>query len=175
MKLKMLFASLALFCGQALAIPYVWTDSYDPADIKIPPTLTFSMDITDGVNGYNAATDSLYAYVLSVSLRDDSDFFLGETAYINLPGILGDDVVSSFFTLFLPTLGASLEGLLQLNATGLLTVSISAMSGDFFFDSATLTAWGNQVSAAEVPEPGSMLLLGAALTAAALASRRRKL
>lgn len=172
MKFKMLVASLALICGQAFAAPYTWTDSYDPADIKIPPTLTFNMDITDGVNGYNAVTDNLYAYALSVWLRDDGDFFQGETAYINLPGILGDDIVSSIFTIFLPTLGTSLDGLLQLDASGLLTVSISAVSGDFFFDRALLTAWGNQ---GEVPEPGSMLLLGAALTAAAVATRRRKL
>jgi hypothetical protein len=173
---KLLIATLAFVCGQALAVPTTWTDSYDPTDIKIPPTLTFNMDITDGIDGYNAATDAIFGFVLSVSLRDDGDFFSGETAYINLPGILGDDVVSSFFTVFLPTLGTSLDGLLQLNASGLLTVSVSALSGDFFFDSATLTAWGNHVVPAqgEVPEPGSLLLLGAALSAATFAARRRK-
>ena len=75
--------------------------------------------------------------------------------------------------------GYSILGWFELNYLGILTVSIQSLYGDFYFGSGTLTAQGDVVpplpGGNEVPEPGSMLLLGAALTAAALANRRRKL
>ena len=177
--LKVLLASLTLFCSQAFAIPTTWTDTYDPSpDIMIPPSLTFTLDITEGPNGFRPGIDSISLFWLEVYLRDDGDAGR-ETALIDLPGVLGDRTPTSsiLFNIFLPSISGSIAGWIDLALSGELSVTISSVTGDFFFNSATLYAVGNQAEPDnnQVPEPGNMLLLGAALTAAALANRRRKL
>ena len=180
--LKVLLASLALICSQAFAAPYTWTDTVDPGDRLITPLspFIFNFNITDGIDGFRPGLDSISEYFVTIDLYDDgSDPFWARTefAIVNLPGTTGD---SGFFELSGEEGGGySILGWFELNYLGILTVAIQSLYGDFYFGSGTLTAEGDVVPPTpggnEVPEPGSMLLLGAALTAAALANRRRKL
>jgi hypothetical protein len=176
---KLLVAGLALVCGQAFAAPYTWTDTVDPVDRLITPLTPyiFNFNITDGLNGYRPGLDSITEYTVTIDLYDDSSdpfWARAEFAIVNLPGIGGD---SGFFDLSGEEFGGnSLLGWFELDTFGYLTVAIQSLTGDFYFGSGTLNAEGDVApdSGNEVPEPGSMLLLGAALTAAALATRRRK-
>lgn len=183
--LKILLAGLTLLCAQAFAAPYTWTDTVDPADRLITPfsPYVFNFNINDGLNGFRPGLDSISEYFVTIDLYDDgSDPFYAraEFAIVNLPGVTGD---SGFFELSggeeLDNGGYSILGWFELNYLGILTVAIQSLYGDFYFGSASLTAQGDVAppipGGNEIPEPGSMLLLGAALTAAALANRRRKL
>jgi hypothetical protein len=186
---KLLFASLTLVCGQAFAAPVTFTDTVTYA----PPILVnagnspyvFNFNIND--DGFNAVTDTITNYSIAFNLYDDpsdpnnQSTFLGtlkysqETARIGQPGF-GDWIFTNLNGT--ETVGSSWLGLIELNAIGLLTVSISSIpvqffpfpiTGDFYLGGGTLVA-----EAERVPEPGSLLLLGAALSAATFAARRRK-
>lgn len=179
--LKLALASLVLVCGQALAVPYLWTDTVNPEDRLITPTspFEFNFDITDGLNAFRPGVDSINEYFVSINLYDDGDRYSAEFALVNLPGIVGD---RGFFDLtHTESGGFSILGWYELNTYGILSVVIQSLGGDFYFGDGTLYAAGDiiptvtQPPSAEVPEPGGMLLLGAALTAAAFATRRRKL
>jgi len=65
------------------------------------------------------------------------------------------------------SLGGS--ALLDLNADGLLSVTVTATEGDFWWKKSILT-----VNTVSVPEPNTLLLLGAGLLAIGFVSRRRR-
>lgn len=168
MKLKALFAGLLLVCGQAFATTYTWTDTVNPTPDKLITPVTpysFTFDIRD--DGFRPFTDTVTDYSVRFNLYDDQDFFLFplEIALINLPGIVG----SNFYIDLSGTEygGESIFGFLQLNLFGELSVSVQSTFGDFYFGDASLTANG-------VPEPGSLVLLGAALAGITLVSRRKQ-
>lgn len=183
--IKLILVALTLVCGQALAVPHTWTDTVDPIDrlITTSSPYGFNFNITDGADGYRPNLDSIYEYTVSIDLYDDDDSAAprrerAEFAVVDMPGLLGD---KGYFDLGGDEEGGiSLLGWYELDRFGILSVLIYSLGGDFYFGSATLNADGNAAprpnpdNGNQVPEPGSMLLLGAALTAAALATRRRK-
>lgn len=177
--LKLFAASLALVCGSAFAYPTTWTDTVDPVNTLVTVThpYVFNFDITDGPNGFRPLIDTVNNYSVSINLYDDQDPWYAplEIALVNMPGGIGNQV---FFNLSGEEYGGvSVIGWLELNLSGLLTVNIQSLAGDFYFGDATLNASGNAVplqSSSDVPEPGSLLLLGAAFAAVTLATRRRK-
>lgn len=58
-------------------------------------------------------------------------------------------------------------------ADGLITATLTATTGDFYFRSAELTAESNSTEATPVPEPSSVVLLGAGLGAMAFWRKKR--
>ncbi len=133
---------------------------------------TYTHDLTD--NGFRPLNDLISSFHLSINLADDSTRDGPELAFVNLPGLLGDNFVYNFGASGAEYGGWSILGLLQLNVLGSLTVTISSILGDFNLVGSTLTASGLS-NTASVPEPGALGLLGIGLMGMALSMRRRQL
>ena len=169
-----------LFAGIASAVPTTWNDSIDwNPDKLVSDSFSFTLDISnDGFLGIlEGGNDLVYGYSLSVGLYDDGGRFdWGEVAYIDQPGLFGDGFYN--FSYSNQNFGWSLAGLVSLNINGDLYVTINSWSGDFYLDSASLHAWGGSgdpdPTTAPVPEPSTMLLMGAGLMGIAAVGRKRR-
>ena len=180
--MKRFFALVLLafgFAGAAHAdyIPATWTDSANVGNgiyIGNGQSYTYNHDLTD--NGFRPLNDLITSFRLNIDLADDDNNFFRdgiEIAFVDLPGLDGDAFVTNFGLNGSEYGGFSILGLLQLNALGTLTVTISSIIGDFNLVGSTLTAQGVS-NVANVPEPGALGLLGIGLVGIALSKRRRK-
>ncbi|WP_157995201.1 PEP-CTERM sorting domain-containing protein [Peristeroidobacter soli] len=164
------------FAGAARAdyIPATWVDVAPEANnvyIGDRQSYTYTHNLND--NGFRPLTDLITSFNLSINLADDQRNDGYELAFVDIPGFTGDSFVSSFGLSGPEYSGFSIVGLLQLNALGTLTVTISSIIGDFNLVSSTITAQGLS-NVTNVPEPGALGLLGVGLVGIALSKRRRK-
>lgn len=174
---KVLISLVALvgLAGTANAAFVSWESDYTGPDVLIGgsgvKTFSYTHDIKpDGfVVGSSLVTD----FLLTIDLYDDSRSDDSEKAFINVPGFLGDKEVSSFsYSNDEYSSGWSIAGLLELNLWGTLSVTITAIKGDFYFAGSHLVANGIG-KATSVPEPSTLALLGLGLLGIAAGARRR--
>jgi PEP-CTERM motif len=163
--------------AQAAYIPASWTDSIDFGNGQyVGNQFKYSHDLTN--EGFQIGRDRVTSIELSIELvdnaRDDR-----ERAKIKIPsmGMSDEAPIGSTWNFSYDGTefgGWAILGLWQLNLTGMLSVVITSIQGDFNLMSSQLMAHGLTGSPNSVPEPGVLGLLGMGLLGIALSARRRK-
>jgi hypothetical protein len=167
-------AALVGLAGTADAafVPQTWTDSVAGNTlINEGGSFSYTHDLTD--NGFRPMTDLILNFSLSVNLFDDEKSDSMESAEIVLPEFGGLGTYSFNFSSNNWNHGATLLGLIELNALGTLSVTINSLAGDFYFGGSKLVAAGFQ-DTRQVPEPETLAMFGIGLVGVAAAARRRK-
>jgi hypothetical protein len=180
-KYYILFSVFLLFFGTAssvCAIPY--TDIYDAEHTYMSGSLlgwvtganssvSWTFDITD--DGFDPDTQDITSAMVTLNLQDDSGFDFWEFSELN--------VGSNYFYWEVDTGDAifGINSLMSLSDTGTVVASLTAILGDFYFNSAELeaegTIAGEQPSSTPVPEPTVLLLFGTGLVGLCFFTRRR--
>jgi hypothetical protein len=158
--------------ANAAFVPASWSDEISGTTyVGAGQSYTYSHNINDST--FTVGRDLITNFSLSVDLFDDARDSWWEVVEIADVDVSGwhEGLVSTFqFGADAFTSGFSLLGLLELNTQGMLTVTISSLLGDFNVGTSSLTARGYS----QVPEPGTIALLGLGLLGVGL-GRRKKL
>jgi hypothetical protein len=169
-------AALVGMAGTANAAFVTWTDQVAGSNDLIGMWTSYSYQHDLTRDGFQPGQDHVDLFSLSINLLDDQDswleeILLPEAAFVNLPGFEGDSFVYNFGVGAYD--GWSAKGVAELNNSGLLSVTITSLWGDFYFGGSKLVAIGESGST-QVPEPGTLAMFGLGLVGVAAAARRRK-
>lgn len=175
----------------AAASPYTITDVFDPTDVLITKNAgglcTGTNGTTDTVTGSNCeslsyshvltgftSSDVLQSAELTLYLADDGDSGAEKFTF----DLNGTDFLSNI-TISGTTFGPY-DVTLKVTSAGVLDVELLSHAGSFYFTKSELFGeWTSPnvptpVSPTTVPEPGTLVLLGAAAAAAGLRKGRRR-
>lgn len=189
MKKILLVAMMMIFCmaGMANAAPMTWEDCLDwDSSLRLyndNPSESYVHDIRDdgfdpwldGNSTYDVATN----FELTVFLHNDGD--TNREAVI-VSDILGDEISAqnSEISWTDELTGWSIIGLIEINLFGTLDVTVTRVTGDFWLDASNLVVNGYSNSAsvgnsnsAPVPEPSTILLMGAGILGLVGYNRKR--
>jgi len=166
MKKTLLFLCVVLMIfgmtGSASAISY--SDTYDAngAYFTALPDggidkISWTFDITD--DGFNPGTEDITSASVLLRFTDDNSNSSDGDEYATL------DLGTNFFKWEVETgdVSFALTSLMTLSDTGTIEATLTAASGDFYFNSATLNAEGPDPASAPVPEPSTTILMGLGL------------
>jgi hypothetical protein len=131
---KLAVAGLLLVLGGfAHAIPMSWHDSHSANQLMGASNGSHSWTWDIGNDGFTPSSDVVHGYEVTLHFGLGGRF---ATAFFNQPGVLGD---SLFLVDEIWGGGASLAGLFSLNNNGLLSVTLSRLSGNFQFTGGACT------------------------------------
>ena len=144
--------------GVASAIPY--TDTFDAGYMHWlgwwggETSVSWTFDITD--DGFNPVTQDVTSAEVALNLQDDSwDFWEFASLHVGTNYFIWEvDTGTTAFTV---------DSLMTLSDSGTIDCTLTANLGDFYFNTATLSAEGTEPSTAPVPEPSTVLLVGTGL------------
>jgi hypothetical protein len=168
------FLAALLIAVPALAHAYTWdqTIDFNPAP-QINPfnSYSFTHDLTAPGVGFVVGSDTISDYNLTISLHNDQGFL--DIVTIDQPGNIFSDGFALLYNWKVAsvTTNDSYEGILSLSDTGMLSITVNSLFGNFFLDSSQLVAVGEQGPSASVPEPASVALLAVGLIGIAVMRR----
>jgi hypothetical protein len=185
--MKKLIATLGFIGCMALAgtaMATTWTDnvannfSFNGTG-KDHQTYHFQYDLTGTGSPLNVLSD-VFVPGADVASTTGSSLLLnfsgdnsGDLATVKLD--LGNETNQTSYQVADETIGLSATAITQLNTAGTLDLDIIWQAGTFSLTNSTLTVNGTEAAtAAPVPEPGTVMLLGAGFFGLAIYGKRRK-